>query len=731
MKKFICSTIIMIAVILAISISAYANTDNSYSNGTDMYSDGVVEFYSNIDDEDKLYKINLSDMTEEKVLNEHIISMVNKDQYLYLLTYADEKSNLLKFNVQDNSVFLEKGFDSFVTNIALRDSVLYYVEEQNIFTYNLQTKENSIFIENENVDFIYFTDRNTLKYLVKNGSNYDTKIYDFNAVVIEQNEVSLFSLRDANEISLMSVSSYSPRLSAPSTTNSYYIHTSYGGLNECIHISGGSVLPNCVGYAWGRSYENLGSRPNLSKANAEYWYGTNDGYSRGKTPCLGAVACWRKGIVGDDPNISGSDAGHVAVVEQIDGDVVITSESGYGSSRWWKTTRSASNSNFSASSSYIFQGFIYVCGKNSSANTEPPSNAILSINKENFLLGETFTLTCEADSYCEYYMSIIDVDSGQVVDSGGISGTYSNSFQRAGHYTAYVTAYNSQGSINSNWVDFYFFGAPPTVANLSVNKSKLCLGESIEFNTYTNAYYSKIYMTIMSEKGDVVYSGNIPYQFEYIPSEGGVYYTHITAYTHEGGVDSNHISFEVYDSAAINPKITSNKTVISTGENIIFNFEADFATNYVLGIDKKGYGRISTPNVGTDSSYTTSFLETGIYSVYATCYNELGGCDSSKIEFIVIDEKSTFCIQNSDSVRIIKKINGNSNNYSCIIALYQNRKLVKYLNKPNLNGTTILDETILCSDEYDEIKVMVWNGLSTLKPLCDAEVIPYTEFIIE
>lgn len=360
-----------------------------------------------------------------------------------------------------------------------------------------------------------------------------------------------------------------------------------------------------------------------------------------------------------------------------------------------------------------------------------PNNAILSINKENFLLGETFTLTCEADSYCEYYMSIIDVDSGQVVDSGGISGTYSNSFQRAGHYTAYVTAYNSQGSINSNWVDFYFFGAPPTVANLSVNKSKLCLGESIEFNTYTNAYYSKIYMTIMAEKGDVVYSGNIPYQFEYIPSEGGVYYTHITAYTHEGGVDSNHISFEVYDSAAINPKITSNKTVISTGENIIFNFEADFATNYVLGIDKKGYGRISTPNVGTDSSYTTSFLETGIYSVYATCYNELGGCDSSKIEFIVIDEKSTFCIQNSDSVRIIKKINGNSNNYSCIIALYQNRKLVKYLNKPNLNGTTILDETILCSDEYDEIKVMVWNGLSTLKPLCDAEVIPHTEFITE
>ncbi len=372
MKKFICSTIIMIAVILEISISAYANTDNSYSNGTDMYSDGVVEFYSNIDDEDKLYKINLSDMTEEKVLNKHIISMVNKDQYLYLLTYEDEKSNLLKFNMQDNSVSIEKNFDSFVTNIALRDCVLYYVEEQTIFTYNLQTKENSIFIENENVDFIYFTDRNTLKYLVKNGSNYDTRIYDFNAAGIEQNKVSLFSLQGESEISLMSVSSYSPRLSAPSTTNSYYIHTSYGGLNECIHISGGSVLPNCVGYAWGRSYENLGYRPNLSKGDAGTWYdyNRNNGYySYGKTPYLGAVAVWKK---------TGG-AGHVAVVEVIDGDVVITSESGYNSSRWWKTTRSASNSNFSASSSYIFQGFIYVCG-NYTYTGEPIKYVVCNTN---------------------------------------------------------------------------------------------------------------------------------------------------------------------------------------------------------------------------------------------------------------------------------------------------------------------------------------------------------------
>jgi len=117
--------------------------------------------------------------------------------------------------------------------------------------------------------------------------------------------------------------------------------------------------------------------------------------------------------------------------------------------------------------------------------------------------------------------------------------------------------------------------------------------------------------------------------------------------------------------------------------------------------------------------------------VYATCYNELGGCDSSKIEFIVIDDKSVFCIQNSTSLRVVKKLNINKNNYSCIIALYEDGKMVNFKNKSNLNGIIILDETILCSEKYDTIKIMVWDSLSTLKPLCEAEVIPSSEWIVE
>ena len=147
--------------------------------------------------------------------------------------------------------------------------------------------------------------------------------------------------------------SFSPRLSAPATTNKSYIHTSYGGYNSCIRISGNSVLPNCVGYAWGRAREILGSTPKLSRGNAETWYAYNDGYSRGKTPKLGAIIVWAKGSA----KTSKDGAGHVAVVEQVnsDGSFVI-SQSGYKSKRFW-TSRIPKSC---ALNGYRFLGFIYL-----------------------------------------------------------------------------------------------------------------------------------------------------------------------------------------------------------------------------------------------------------------------------------------------------------------------------------------------------------------------------------
>lgn len=148
---------------------------------------------------------------------------------------------------------------------------------------------------------------------------------------------------------------YSPRLSAPSSTNKNFLHYTKGGYNYCIRISGSSCLPNCVGYAWGRWREILGKKHKLSMANAENWWGnTADGYERGQTPKVGAVMCWRKGKAGN----AADGAGHVAVVEKINADGSVTySNSNYGGTRFYTKTLKAP---YRLGSAYTFQGFIYL-----------------------------------------------------------------------------------------------------------------------------------------------------------------------------------------------------------------------------------------------------------------------------------------------------------------------------------------------------------------------------------
>lgn len=120
----------------------------------------------------------------------------------------------------------------------------------------------------------------------------------------------------------------------------------------------GYGLPNCTCYAWGRWFEesdtdhNYTPVPTLSTGNAEDWYGyVQDGYERGQTPKLGAVACWADGPFSGD--------GHVAVVEQIDPDtgVITCSNSAYGGQYFYLTHLSPPD--YLPAAGYVFQGFIY------------------------------------------------------------------------------------------------------------------------------------------------------------------------------------------------------------------------------------------------------------------------------------------------------------------------------------------------------------------------------------
>lgn len=151
----------------------------------------------------------------------------------------------------------------------------------------------------------------------------------------------------ASEEEIAPLSDFTPRLKAPSKSNSYYYS------NKNIFYSIGYGMPNCTAYAWGRAYELLGTKPKLSVDSAHYWWDynkSNNYYPYGSTPKLGAIACW------DNPY-----GGHVAVVEKITSTTVTLSHSEWAGRTFYLTEYAKGASNGGVSSSgWKFKGYIYI-----------------------------------------------------------------------------------------------------------------------------------------------------------------------------------------------------------------------------------------------------------------------------------------------------------------------------------------------------------------------------------
>lgn len=341
LRKAIC---IFSALLCFVSLfagrKAYADNSGDFANGTDTAVISNTEYFINADDEDRLY---FSTQSGSKlILNEHIITLIPHGSLIYLLIYENEHSTLSVFNTVDSSLNTVIEFENTVTSLARCGSILYFVLNGSIEFYNTSTKTFCTFKAASNIQFVYFTDAHTLKYFDGTGIK-----------GISLNGKTSLSF-DSDEKGSEKSSTYKPRLTAPDKHDPYYT-----SLNP-LHRGGYGMVDNggnCTCYAYGRSYENLGYDPKLCTRAAGKWYAYNKDegrYAYGKEPALGAVAVWTK---------DGGD-GHVAVVEIIDGDTIITSESGWQTFYFKTVSRSLNDSDLSASSAYSFQGFIYVMGFN-------------------------------------------------------------------------------------------------------------------------------------------------------------------------------------------------------------------------------------------------------------------------------------------------------------------------------------------------------------------------------
>jgi len=163
---------------------------------------------------------------------------------------------------------------------------------------------------------------------------------------------------------------YEPRLVCPENGNKYYNRKVNGGYSKCVRGNKSKscfnpkldVLPNCVGYAWGRFNEigNYGEFKYFTNGNAEDLYVRCQtiGLEVGQEPKLGSMIVWRKGKA----ETSSDGAGHVAVVEVINEDgSIVTSESGWDANKlfWTQKRQKGSKGNWGQATTYTFLGFVY------------------------------------------------------------------------------------------------------------------------------------------------------------------------------------------------------------------------------------------------------------------------------------------------------------------------------------------------------------------------------------
>ena len=116
---------------------------------------------------------------------------------------------------------------------------------------------------------------------------------------------------------------FTRRTTAPESWNNYYYNAAYNPYTYETYVRNADLIGECTWYVWGRAYEILGYRPNISNRYAKdfYAYNLNSGaYPYGNEPKLGAIACFA-------PHNHADWTGHVAIVEAVGGDgSVILSE---------------------------------------------------------------------------------------------------------------------------------------------------------------------------------------------------------------------------------------------------------------------------------------------------------------------------------------------------------------------------------------------------------------------
>ncbi len=405
---------------------------------------------------------------------------------------------------------------------------------------------------------------------------------------------------------------FSPRFTAPERSGYYGTQNSYNPFRTNSSAGNG----NCTWYAWGRAYELLGSRPQLSTNNANTWYPRNvssGAYPYGSTPKLGAIACWATG-----------DAGHVAVVEAINGDGTITiSESSWSATSWWFRTKTI-NSNCSYYSA--FQGFIYIGDYSTSA----PTYATLYTDDYSYAVDERVYFHMSSDGTVNNLW--IYCPNGQTLTYKDVGTEYDLGFGMSGEYEALVQTWNGLGNYTSERI--HFLVGNPTRAEITTDAYSYAVDETVTFTCNTNGTPGRNVVWIYCPNGDTLHYSDLDSELKLGFGMSGEFEALVQAWSGTGSLTSERIHFLVGDPTRAILKTNYEQYLID--ERVYFSCDTNGTPFHnTLWIYCPDGTCLHYSDIGSD--FDLGFGMTGEYEALVQAWSGTGSLCSERVRFSVFD----------------------------------------------------------------------------------------------
>ncbi|MBR5239891.1 MAG: M23 family metallopeptidase [Clostridia bacterium] len=353
----------------------------------------------------------------------------------------------------------------------------------------------------------------------------------------------------------------------------------------------------------------------------------------------------------------------------------------------------------------------------------------LKSNKTVYKPGEEIIFTWNPSEYARNYK--VELWNGNIMlysQNIGNMTSFTTPLSDIGNCTICVSAGNSVGY--SNFITYSFVvtnDIPEMPAKITANKTICNTGEEIIFSWDAVDLATNYWVSIYNGNTKV-YNSNIgntttfssPFAYE------GNYAFCVNSGNSNGYSESAICNFIITNSIPEQPKqLFSNKSVYQPNERVIFTWDAvDTANDYWVSI-YNGKEKIFNSSIGNVTLFETSFSDCGFYAICINSGNSNGYSEATILRFTITDEPITVSkiIKSNNSFTINTTVYNFTLPYEIFVAGYNGNKLVSL--SPSVNGVATL------SGDIDTIKVMAWNSLSDLTSLCEAEVIPESEFIIQ